>query len=213
MGIRAKLSVAVLFATVAVSSGAHAASLQHGSGDWARMSYANQSDDSFTAAYLDVRFWGTDYYRGIPPMNQGGVGDGVACLSVQSDSPDASIHGTGCIDAPNVELDSLRSLTIQETFVLELTEGDGTPLGSETATLSVTLSGFGPVFPGARAATNASPGVELEYDLMRKAMTTGSVTSSSFGTIDLTGADAILQRVNCVGYALQDSDAVQACRF
>jgi len=198
---------------IAAPAGSSAYSIPHGAGDWARMAYNADSEDGNTFVFLGVKAWGTQYYDGVPPQNNGGLGDGEVCIELSASSPTGSTHARACSSDTNFAIDSLRTVTIDDTIQLEVDDGEGVSLGTETATLSVTITGTGAIFPGVRGATNPGPGVEAEYELMRNAVVSGSITSPSAGTVVLDGTAATLERKNCLGLSIQDSDSIQACRF
>jgi len=202
---------AVVAALAALPTTSQADSIQHGTGDWARMAYNSDANGSLFL-FITVTRWGTQYYDGVPPQNQGGLGESSVCLHYIYATESSNVHAFGCPDSM-FTFETLQTVSIDQTIELQLWDGNGDPIGTEVATLNVSMVGSGPVLPGARAATNPGPGVEGQYELMRNAVASGSASTPTIGWVDLAGTPATLERKNCVGYAIADSDTIQACRF
>lgn len=163
--------------------------------------------DSGTAYYVNVSMWGTGYYGGIPPREQGGLGDVVVCLGLYPET----VSVDGCVSNVSPAFDSLRTMTLQEDVSLKFVDHDDV-VTTETVAIALTVTGAGPVFPGAGAGTNPSPGVEADVSLWRNATVSGTISSPSLGVVDFSEGRAVLGRDFCLA-VMAGRDDVEACRY
>lgn len=194
-----------MVALVAALAPAGAYSMPRGRRDRALLSLTNPGSE--TAYYINVSMWGTGYYGGIPPREQGGLGDVVVCFGLYPETARAD----GCVSNVSPAFDSLRSMTLQEEVALAFVDHDDV-VTTETVTVALTVTGTGPVFPGAGVGTNPSPGVEVDVSLWRNATITGTISSPTLGVVDLSVGGAVLGRDACVGM-MAGPDDVEACRY
>lgn len=206
------VSMALAVAVPGLGSVSQAASdytIPAGSGDFADMGFYEETPNGPFSIYVSVFAFGTYYYGGIPPENQGGVGDQGVCFSYQR----GDLLGTGCINEGDWSIDPLASARVSDTMELELRDNtSGTVVGTEIATVELVMNGNGPLFPGIRAQSNPSPGAELESSILRNATVTGTVQSPTLGLVDLGGRPAVLRRADCIAF-MAGEDNVEACRF
>lgn len=194
-----------MVALVAALAPAGAYSMPRGRQDRALISLTYP--DSETAYYINVSTWGTGYYGGIPPREQGGLGDVVACFGLYPETARAD----GCVSNVSPSFDSLRTMTLRQDVVLTFVDHADVAT-TETVAVAITLTGTGPVFPGAGVGTNPSPGVEVDVSLWRNATITGTISSPTLGVVDLSAGRAVLGRDACVGM-MAGPDDVEACRY
>jgi len=195
----------VVLVLTAVTSPSGAYTL--GSRDHALLSYFGATEDTLSI-YMSVTQWGTQYYDGIPPRNNGGLGDAVVCFAFCFDD---GARGDGCFDGVAFTFETLTSLHIEDVLSADLYQHDDL-VGTEAVSLNLTLTGTGAPYPGATAQLDPSPGARIQASFLRDAAIEGTMSSTTLGTIDLSPGAAVLGRDDCVA-VLAGSDNAQACRF
>lgn len=214
MGIRTRRSSRAAVATVIIMIAASAYTadaytMPRGTHDGALVSFEDETGDDPVAIYMSFSMWGTQYYDGVPPQNNGGLGDAVVCLGLYTGD---GVRGEGCFDGVSFVFESLRSLVVDDSVSVDTYDGNDTFLGTETVTLDVTLTGTGVPYPGIGVQLNPSPGVELQASFLRDATIQGTLESESFGSVDLANGAAVLGHDDCFAF-MAGEDNVQACRF
>jgi hypothetical protein len=203
----AGLAIIVALAASVHSAGAY--TVPRGTHDGALVEFQGDTGGEPIAIYLNATQWGTQYYSGLPPQNNGGLGDGVVCLSIYIGD---GVRGEGCFDGVDAEFESLRSLTIDDAVPMDMYDGNDNFIGTQTVTIDVTLTGSGAPYPGAGVQLNPSPGIEFQYSFLRNATIAGTIESQASGSVDLASGAATLGHDECVALMVRE-DHVEACRF
>jgi len=198
---------AVLFVLAVTSQAASAYTVPHGSRDMALLNY--HDDGVPLDMYMSLTSWGTTYYSGLPPQEQGGLGTSVLCLDLYRDG----LRGGSCFDATdNFVFDRLQSLVLEDHLPVNWYDGDENLVASEQVDVVLTLTGTGLPYPGIGARTNPSPGAEGEVSFLRDVSISGSLHSDILGNVDLATGAAVIAADDCIGF-LAAEDNVEACRF